>query len=72
MLLHWRPKSREILMFVCLQKDAKQGCDATKLDCTHCAGRLYSLCWSSRDLATWLQTNTKISGDLGPHYNSIV
>ena len=42
-------KSREILMFVCLQKDAKQCCEAKKLDCTHCAGheaRLYSLCWS--------------------------
>ena len=26
-------------MFVCLQKDAKQGCDATKLDRTHCAGQ---------------------------------
>ena len=25
-------KSREILMFVCLQKDAKQCCDVTKLD----------------------------------------
>ena len=33
------PKSPEILMFVCLQKDAKQCCDATKLDRTHCAGR---------------------------------
>ena len=32
------PKSHEILMFVCRQKDAKQCCDATKLDCTHCAG----------------------------------
>ena len=32
-------KSGEILMFVCLQKDAKQCCDATKLDRTHCAGQ---------------------------------
>ena len=32
-------KSREILMFVCLQKDAKQCCDATKFDSTHCAGQ---------------------------------
>ena len=32
-------KSREILVFVCLQKDAKQCCDATKLDCTHCTGQ---------------------------------
>ena len=34
------PKSLEItkiLMFVYLQKDAKQCCDAKKLDCTHCA-----------------------------------
>ena len=30
------PKSREILMFVCLQKDTRQCCDAIKLDCTHC------------------------------------
>ena len=27
-------------MFVCLQKDAKQWCDATKMGCTHCSGRL--------------------------------
>ena len=33
------PKSREILMLVCLQKDAKQCCDATKFDRTHCAGQ---------------------------------
>ena len=31
-------KSNEILMLVCLQKDAKQCCDATKLDCTPCVG----------------------------------
>ena len=29
-------KSRQILMFVCLQKDAKECCDATKLNRTHC------------------------------------
>ena len=28
------PKSHEILMFVCLQKDAKQCCDVTKFDHT--------------------------------------
>ena len=28
-------KSREILMFVCRQKDVKQYCDATKVDRTH-------------------------------------
>ena len=28
------PKSHEILMFVCLQKDAKQCCEVTKLDGT--------------------------------------
>ena len=33
-------KSHEILMFVCLQKDAKQCCDASSL-----IG--YSLCWST-------------------------
>ena len=32
-------KSHEILMFVCLQKDAKQCCDAMKLDYTQCANR---------------------------------
>ena len=37
--LNSAPKSLEILMFVCLQKDAKQCCDATKLDCTHCTGQ---------------------------------
>ena len=31
-------ESHEILMFVCLQKDAKQCCDAAKLNHTHCAG----------------------------------
>ena len=31
-------KSCEILMFVCLQKEAKQCCDA-KLDRAHCAGQ---------------------------------
>ena len=31
-------KTHEILMFVGLQKDAKQYCDATKLNCTHCVG----------------------------------
>ena len=36
--LNGTPKSREILMFVCLQKEAKQCCDATKLGCTHWAG----------------------------------
>ena len=35
-----KPKSREILIFVCLQKDAKQCCDATQLERTHCAGHL--------------------------------
>ena len=29
------PKSREILMFVCLQKDAKQCCDGTNVDRAH-------------------------------------
>ena len=35
MMFNRGPKSGEILMFVCLQKDAKQCCDAAKLDCTH-------------------------------------
>ena len=29
------PKSREILMFVCLQKDAKQCCDVTSPESIH-------------------------------------
>ena len=33
------PTSHEILMFVCLQKDAKRCCDVTKLGCTQCSGR---------------------------------
>ena len=33
------PKSREILMIVCLQKDAKQCCDATEFGRTHCTGQ---------------------------------
>ena len=32
-------KSRELLMFVCLQIEAKQWCYDTKLDCTYCACR---------------------------------
>ena len=32
------PKSHEILMFVCLQKDAKQCCDVSNLNCTHSTG----------------------------------
>ena len=39
MLTDRASKSHEILMFVCLQKDAKHCWDATKLDCTHCAGQ---------------------------------
>ena len=35
------PKSHEILMFVGLQKDAKQCCDVGKLDWAHCSGRSY-------------------------------
>ena len=30
------------LMFVCLQKDAKQCCDGRNLDRTHCAGRCHA------------------------------
>ena len=32
-------KSHEILMLVCLQKDAKWCCDAAKLNCTHCSSQ---------------------------------
>ena len=45
-------------MFVCLQKDAKQCCDATKFDCTHCAGQH---CLAS----LWRQLIIHISQDLG-------
>ena len=38
-----QPKFREILMFVCLQKDSEQHCDATKRDHTLCAGQGLSL-----------------------------
>ena len=31
----WEPKSVEILMFVCLQKDAKQCCDAIMPESIH-------------------------------------
>ena len=47
-------KSGEILMFVCLQRDAKQCCDATKLDRTMST---IELCLAS----FWRQTNIKIS-----------
>ena len=43
LLQNSEPKSREILMFVCLQKDVKQCCDATELDCTHCPGHWIQL-----------------------------
>ena len=36
---HRQPRSHEILMFVCLQKDAKQRFDATMFDHTRCAGQ---------------------------------
>ena len=36
----WTPKSHEILMFVCLQKDAKRCCGGTK-------GRLCPLFWET-------------------------
>ena len=69
------PKSREILMFVCLQKDAKDWCEATKLDRTHCAG-LRPAQWvrssfvaSHQSLASfWRQTNIEISRDFGALY----
>ena len=59
------PKSREILMFVCLQKDAKQCCDATKVGCAHCAGRRQSastmssskLCGVTALFGVFLETN---------------
>ena len=59
-------------MFVCLQRDAKQCCGGTKLDCTHCAGRwpaqwvLSNIVPAQHCLASfWRQTNIKISRDLG-------
>ena len=38
LLFNMVPETCDILMFVCLQKDAKQWCDAAKLERTHCAG----------------------------------
>ena len=41
-------KFREILIFVNLKKDAKQCCDATKVDRTHCTGQQLSSLTSER------------------------
>ena len=68
-------QSHEILMFVCLQKAAKQCCDVTKLGCTHRSGRRLRLRpkrWVQPSFVTsqhclasfWRQTNIKISWDL--------
>ena len=39
LVLHSKaPKSGEILIFICLQKDGKQWCDAPKFYCTHYNG----------------------------------
>ena len=34
-----RPSLIETYMFFCLQKNTKQCCDITKLNCTHCSGQ---------------------------------
>ena len=34
-ILYKEPRSHEILMFVCLKKDAEQCCNATKVNCIH-------------------------------------
>ena len=52
------PKSREILMFVCLQKDTKQCCNATNLNRIHCDGELETIGhWP----AQWVQWSLVIS-----------
>ena len=48
-----RCKSREILMFVCLQKDDKQCCDVVKLDCTHSSGHFASNMSMWRHVVVW-------------------
>ena len=69
-------------MFVCLQKDAKQGCDATQLGHTRCASQRptavdqryeYSQALSRHRLfgVFWRQTNIKISRDLDIHCSTI-
>ena len=64
-------------MFVCLQKDAKQCCDAIKMSCTPCSGQLLSAVGQNNEsnpslwhhsivmASFWRQTNIKISRDLG-------
>ena len=78
-LSYWKPKSHEILMFVCLQKDHKQCCDATKLDCTHCAGHCAGQRQHKYNQTLWHRsivwhlfgdTNIKISRDLGALVNN--
>ena len=51
-------KSHEILMFVCLKKDAQQWCDITMFDCSHCSGcqpfnHCITGCWPEE----WLQSS---------------
>ena len=58
-LLQLGPKSCEILIFVCLHKDVKQCCDATKVDCT------IEHCFITALFGMFLETNIKISPDLG-------
>ena len=72
LLVYGAFKSCEILMFVCLEKDAKQCCDAAELAYARCAGqrpaqRVQSSSAASKHcLASfWRQTNIKISRDLG-------
>ena len=48
-------ESHERLMFVCLQKDAKQCCDVSNLDCTHCYGLWLMTGKNEHNWALWLR-----------------
>ena len=43
MIIKWVPKSHKVLMLICLLKDAKQSCNVTLLDCTHCYDHLLTM-----------------------------
>ena len=63
------PKSAEILMFVCLQTNAKQCCNATKLDRCHCASHSpgqneYNRTLWHQCIVIFVETDIKMSQDL--------
>ena len=52
-------------MFVCIQKDAKQCCDATKIGCTHCSGRLLSDKQKSKSHETYKRSGSAFYNESG-------